>query len=167
MQCMGGQWCIDVPAAGSYALFCEHDPVGVRLALPQAPAVTRAFASHHHDRGGQLASASAIRGRWMRARSTTGCPDLLQNRGEDLLRMKGVLNLRGETRRYVFHAVHMMFDGRPERAWGDVLRTAAWSSSVATWIVRSWKPALPRASREPQHCKPVGRRTGPARRLPG
>jgi G3E family GTPase len=42
---------------------------------------------------------------------------LLQSRGADILRMKGVLNLKGEPRRYVFHGVHMVFDGRLERPW--------------------------------------------------
>ena len=36
--------------------------------------------------------------------------------------MKGVLNLRGEDRRYVFHGVHMMFDGRLERPWAGAPR---------------------------------------------
>src|SRR5258706_12909795 len=31
--------------------------------------------------------------------------------------MKGVLNFRGEARRYVFHGVHMIFDGQLERPW--------------------------------------------------
>jgi G3E family GTPase len=31
--------------------------------------------------------------------------------------MKGVLSLKGEDRRYVFHGVHMMFDGQLERPW--------------------------------------------------
>ena len=31
--------------------------------------------------------------------------------------MKGVLNLKGEPRRYVFHGVHMVFDGQLERPW--------------------------------------------------
>ena len=49
---------------------------------------------------------------------------LLQNHGEDILRMKGVLNLAGDDRRYIFHGVHMMFDGRPERAWGKAPRSS-------------------------------------------
>ena len=32
--------------------------------------------------------------------------------------MKGVLNVKGEDRRQVFHGVHMMFDAQPERPWG-------------------------------------------------
>jgi G3E family GTPase len=31
--------------------------------------------------------------------------------------MKGVIALSGEDRRYVFHGVHMMFDGQLERPW--------------------------------------------------
>jgi len=42
---------------------------------------------------------------------------LLQSRGQDILRMKGVLSFRGEPRRYVFHGVHMIFDGQLERPW--------------------------------------------------
>ena len=33
-----------------------------------------------------------------------------------------VINLQGEDRRYVFHGVHMMFDGRLERPWGKTER---------------------------------------------
>ena len=124
MQCMGGQWCIDIPAAGSYVLFCEHDPAEFGLQLMQAPAVTRAFASHHHDQA--ISSIGISDPRPLDARKVNDWLSyLLQNRGEDLLRMKGVLNLRGETRRYVFHAVHMMFDGRPERDWGDAPRNSS------------------------------------------
>ena len=32
--------------------------------------------------------------------------------------MKGVLNVKGEDRRQVFHGVHMMFDAQAERPWG-------------------------------------------------
>jgi len=34
-----------------------------------------------------------------------------------------VLNFRGELRRYVFHGVHMIFDGQLERPWGDAPRS--------------------------------------------
>ena len=42
---------------------------------------------------------------------------LAQERGQDLLRMKGILELAGERRRFVFHGVHMTLDGRPGRPW--------------------------------------------------
>lgn len=42
---------------------------------------------------------------------------LLQTQGPDIFRMKGILNIQGEDQRYVFQGVHMLFDGRPDRAW--------------------------------------------------
>jgi G3E family GTPase len=46
----------------------------------------------------------------------------MQSQGQDIFRMKGVLNLKDEDRRYVFHGVHMMFDGKLERPWGSTPR---------------------------------------------
>jgi G3E family GTPase len=42
---------------------------------------------------------------------------LLKTRGQDLFRMKGIVEVAGEPRRVVFQGVHMMFDGRPDRPW--------------------------------------------------
>ena len=44
---------------------------------------------------------------------------LLSERGVDIFRMKGFISLAGESRRFVFQGVHMLFDGQPEREWGD------------------------------------------------
>lgn len=43
--------------------------------------------------------------------------ELLQTQGPDIFRMKGILNIQGEDRRFVFQGVHMLFDGRPDRPW--------------------------------------------------
>ncbi len=37
--------------------------------------------------------------------------------------MKGILSFRDMQERYVFQGVHMLFDGRPDRPWGDAPRT--------------------------------------------
>jgi G3E family GTPase len=42
---------------------------------------------------------------------------LVQARGPDLFRMKGILNMDYEDRRFVFQGVHMTLDGRPGRPW--------------------------------------------------
>ena len=44
---------------------------------------------------------------------------LLREFGAVIFRMKGILHLAGEERRFVFQGVHMLFDGRPDRPWGD------------------------------------------------
>jgi G3E family GTPase len=48
--------------------------------------------------------------RWLNA--------LVQSQGKDLLRTKGIIDLEGEPRRFVFHGVHMTLDGRPGKPWG-------------------------------------------------
>ena len=44
---------------------------------------------------------------------------LLQEKGTDIFRMKGILNIAGSSQRYVFQGVHMLFDGQPDRVWGE------------------------------------------------
>ena len=48
--------------------------------------------------------------------------ELLFERGVDIFRMKGFISLAGESRRFVFQGVHMLFDGQPDRPWGDAPR---------------------------------------------
>jgi G3E family GTPase len=123
MQCMGGQWCIDIAEPGAYALFIEHAPAEFGLQMPQAPVAQLAFASHHHD--AQISSLGIEEPRALDARKVNDWLSwLLQAHGEDILRMKGVLNIKGDDRRYIFHGVHMMFDGRPDRPWGEAPRAS-------------------------------------------
>lgn len=42
---------------------------------------------------------------------------LVQEQGKDLYRLKGVLNVNDERRRFVVHGVHMVLDGRPGLPW--------------------------------------------------
>jgi G3E family GTPase len=123
MSCMGGQYCIDVAATGAYALFTEHAPAEFGLAMPMAAGAERAFASHHHD--AEIGSIGIREEQALDARKVNDWLSyLLQSHGENILRMKGVLNIKGDDRRYVFHGVHMMFDGRPDRPWGDAPRAS-------------------------------------------
>ena len=45
--------------------------------------------------------------------------ELLRERGVDIFRMKGFISIVGESDRFVFQGVHMLFDGQPDRPWGD------------------------------------------------
>lgn len=47
----------------------------------------------------------------------TWISELLRDRGPDIFRMKGILNIAGEDCRFVFQGVHMLFDGRRDRPW--------------------------------------------------
>jgi len=45
--------------------------------------------------------------------------DLLARRGVDILRAKGIIDVKGEERRLVFQAVHMILEGDFQRPWTD------------------------------------------------
>ena len=47
---------------------------------------------------------------------------LLQTRGQDILRSKGILDFKGEDDRYVFQGVHMLMDGAPMGVWPEGAR---------------------------------------------
>jgi len=42
---------------------------------------------------------------------------LLAEKGVDIFRMKGIVAVAGEDRRFVFQGVHMLFDGGPDTPW--------------------------------------------------
>jgi G3E family GTPase len=45
--------------------------------------------------------------------------DLLARQGPDILRAKGILDVKDEDRRLVFQAVHMILEGELQRPWGE------------------------------------------------
>ena len=47
---------------------------------------------------------------------------LLREKGVDIFRMKGFLSIAGESNRFVFQGVHMVFSGKPDRPWGSLPR---------------------------------------------
>ena len=47
---------------------------------------------------------------------------MLSTQGNDIFRSKGILNVAGRDKRYVFQGVHMVMDGREDAPWGDMPR---------------------------------------------
>jgi len=120
----GADFHFEVTKPGAYALFCEHHPAEFGLKLQGAvPAAERRFASHHHQ--DDISSIGISDPRPLDpARLNQWLDYLLKTRGQDIFRMKGVLNVKGEDRRQVFHGVHMMFDAQAERPWGTTPRVS-------------------------------------------
>jgi G3E family GTPase len=110
---------LELPQAGQWLLVLEHAPVEFGFQLMGAtPTAQREYGSHHHD--SEIGSIGIADPRALDpGKVNDWLGYLLQSRGQDILRMKGVLNFRGEPRRYVFHGVHMIFDGQLERPWGS------------------------------------------------
>ncbi|MBX3479281.1 MAG: GTP-binding protein [Caulobacter sp.] len=89
---------------------------------------------HHHDHGHDHhdhaahdhAAAAGIKGISLTSekpldgiRVTNWLNTLLQEKGVDILRAKGILDIKGENRRLVFQAVHMILEGDYQRDWKD------------------------------------------------
>ncbi len=115
----GADFTLRVTRPGAYALFFEHHPLEFGLHLAgQRPAAERRFASHHHE--DEIGSIGITDPRPLDPAKLNQWLDyLLKTRGQDIFRMKGVLNVKGEERRQVFHGVHMMIDAQAERPWGS------------------------------------------------
>ncbi|MDQ3525509.1 MAG: GTP-binding protein [Chloroflexota bacterium] len=114
---------LDASAPGTYALFTEHHPNEFRADVQSGDSSLAAVTSrefkpeHEHDDevtsvGIELAGDLDVKklNKWLQR--------LLMNQGPDIFRMKGVLSVKGEDRRFVFQGVHMLFDGQPDRLWG-------------------------------------------------
>ena len=52
-------------------------------------------------------------------RITAWLNDLLAKQGPDILRAKGIVDVKGEDKRLVFQAVHMILEGDLQREWKD------------------------------------------------
>ena len=73
---------------------------------------------HQHD--SEITSVSMRASRPMdAARFTTWISELLRVRGVDILRCKGILDLKGSSNRHVFQGVHMLMDATPGKPWKD------------------------------------------------
>lgn len=87
--------------------------------------------AHHHDHaahahGHGIGSVSLSLDRPLDRDAVTGWIDrLLMEKGRDILRAKGILDIAGEDRRLVFQAVHMMAEADFTDPWpGDRARTS-------------------------------------------
>lgn len=115
---------LKVEKAGAYALFTEHHPDEFRAQLVGGgrrlmPVFQHAFKpEHEHDEAISSVGIS-IPGDLNEKKLNAWLRDLLMNHGPDIFRMKGVLSIKGDDRRFVFQGVHMLFDGRPDRPWGQ------------------------------------------------
>ncbi|MGA2023456.1 MAG: GTP-binding protein, partial [Steroidobacteraceae bacterium] len=114
----GAHYLLQLDSAGRCILYCEHAPEEFGLHLPGAELLEqRRYGSTHHL-DPQIGSIGLEDARPLDPNKVNDWLSyLLQSRGQDILRMKGVLHLKGEARRYVFHGVHMVYDGRLERPW--------------------------------------------------
>jgi G3E family GTPase len=81
---------------------------------------------HAHEHDDAVGSVALVEERPMDLEKLgSWISDLVSSRGPDLFRMKSIIQLQGEDRRYVFQSVHMLLDGDFDRPWkaGEPRRT--------------------------------------------
>lgn len=115
---------LQIPGDGYYALFTEHLPEEFEMSLYDditviEPQKSEEYAApHEHDDSVSSVGLHA-KGNLDPGMFENWITTLLRNKGVDIFRMKGIVSLEGEDRRFVFQGVHMLFDGEPEYPWGN------------------------------------------------
>lgn len=115
---------MEVEQEGHYALFTEHHPDEFSAALHGPSGALVPLATHEykpdHEHDEEVSSVGITLGGDLDIEKfNPWLSELLQTKGPDIFRMKGVLSIAGMDRRVVFQGVHMLFDHQPDRPWGD------------------------------------------------
>ncbi|HTH47105.1 MAG TPA: GTP-binding protein [Candidatus Limnocylindria bacterium] len=123
----GGRYQVTIPEHGNYALFTQHglDEFSGRLerdgkAIEPAHEHEHGGHVHEHTHDESVSSVGIEEKRELDPKKLNNwLSELLQSKGADIFRMKGILNLKGSPSRFVFQGVHMMFEGKADRPWKD------------------------------------------------
>lgn len=119
---------VDIPIAGAYTVLTQHLPEEFAMQLvdaagqPVAPAAEHAFAAAHSHDDSVTSVSLEFAQPFDETRLNKWISKLLREQGANIFRMKGILDIAGTPKRYVFQAVHMLFDGQADRPWGDAPR---------------------------------------------
>jgi G3E family GTPase len=117
------RFAVSIARPGAYAVFTQHHPDEFKATLQNhagnlTPLHMHEFKpDHEHDEAINSVGIT-IPGDLDEKKLNAWLRDLLLKHGPDIFRMKGVLSIKGDDRRFVFQGVHMLFDGRPDRQWG-------------------------------------------------
>jgi G3E family GTPase len=115
---------------GDVILFSNRDPLGFSMSIVDSnggavlPLLTSQYNldhdHHDHQHDDEIRSVGITHpGELDLEKFQEWLNELLAEKGEDIFRMKGILNFQGCPDRYVFQGVHMLFEGKADRPWGD------------------------------------------------
>ncbi len=115
-----GKFKVTVPAAGKYLLFTGHD-VPTHLYGGDGKMLKYSWDKtfrHEHSHDEAVSSVGiSLPGDLDGKKLNEWISKLLQEKGGDIFRMKGVLCVKGTNKRLVFQGVHMLFDAKFDREW--------------------------------------------------
>lgn len=117
-----GKFALKVPAAGYYLVFEQCGEVPLHI-LNEGGIIKPEWQKDFHVKHEHQEKVSSVGihlpGELDPKKLNEWIGELLKTKGGDIYRMKGVLVVKGSDRRLVFQGVHMLFDAKMDRPWGD------------------------------------------------
>ncbi|MGD8701638.1 MAG: GTP-binding protein [Desulfosarcina sp.] len=112
-----------IQKTGHYALVSEHHPNEFDAILyngmePVEPVATREFKHRHGHDEGVTSVGISIPGNLRLGLLEAWLQVLITTEGENIFRMKGILSINNFEERYIIQGVHMLLEGKFDRAWG-------------------------------------------------
>jgi G3E family GTPase len=115
-----GHFPLKINEPGHYLVFegCGEDPLHIHVDGDTSKPVWQQdfHAAHSHNEAVTSVGISAS-GDLDGTKLNRWISELLQTKGGDIYRMKGVLAVKGSNKRLVFQGVHMLFDAKFDREW--------------------------------------------------
>jgi G3E family GTPase len=115
-----GHFPVKIEKPGHYVLFTGHD-VPTHLHAPGGEMLRYGWDKtfrHEHSHDEEVSSVGiGVDGELDGKKLNDWISKLLQTKGGDIFRMKGVLVVKGTKKRLVFQGVHMLFDAKFDREW--------------------------------------------------
>ena len=115
---------VRVPEPTDLLLYTQHRPEEFAASLggfgggTLEPVASRDFGGPGHEHDASVSSVGIEDAAELDPkRLNAWLGELLQTRGEDLFRCKGILNFRGSPMRVVFQGVHMLLESNTDRRW--------------------------------------------------
>ena len=121
-----GKYQLKLAAPGFYLVFesCGHDPLHIHVMGETAkPGWQRDYHAAHTHNDAVTSVGINTPGDLDGKKLNDWISELLRTKGADIYRMKGVLSVKGSNKRLVFQGVHMLFDAKFDREWGNDPRT--------------------------------------------
>jgi G3E family GTPase len=120
LEAGNGRYSLNIAEPGHYLVFesCGHDPLHIYAEGEVVkPVWQQDFhgAHEHNEAVGSVGITAA--GELDGKRLNDWISTLLRVKGGDIYRMKGVLAVKGSSKRLVFQGVHMLFDAKFDREW--------------------------------------------------
>lgn len=121
-----GRYPLVIDTAGYHVVFegCGEEPLHIAVDGQNVKPGWQEGYEHTHSHEDDVTSVGiTLAGECDPKRLNDWISGLLNTKGNDLYRSKGVLTVRGSDKRLVFQGVHMLFDAKFDRLWGDAPRT--------------------------------------------